>query len=247
MVGDLGLTGIGLVCCLACVFILPCFIWLIWGGIILDNAHGLRSEGTCRADQFWWHCASAFISVGVFALLQCCQQMAAKSPADGTLGGSSRKTLAQHILAVNNTCDLLIAILRLVYMLAFAVFGVVLWESLGHEPQSIKPVYQDCSDWFKHFDSDYDDFLTLWKITTIFNFVVTILVVVAATYSIVCMRKKEPEPTLDEIHAQNTFSTFAPIANYQPNYGGTSQVVTPPKFDNQYTAVGPADNRHPAL
>ena len=67
MVGDLGLTGIGLVCCLACVFILPCFIWLIWGGIILDNAHGdellselrvtqalgLGSEGTCRADQFW--------------------------------------------------------------------------------------------------------------------------------------------------------------------------------------------------
>merc|ERR1712124_201911 len=54
-------------CCLCCST--PLFMWLIWGGIITDDAKDDMDTSFCRADEFWGQQVAAFIAFSVICVL----------------------------------------------------------------------------------------------------------------------------------------------------------------------------------
>ena len=46
--------------CLACMIVVPYVMWIVWGGIILDDANGMKDLVHCDADTRWWMQAAGF-------------------------------------------------------------------------------------------------------------------------------------------------------------------------------------------
>ena len=106
----------------------------MWGSFILHDAERLQHIVDCKAKEFYWSQACAFIAVFLLPFLQC----------------------VEHGCGCSGKCTFL---LQLVWNIAFAVFSIYLWLSLGDEWHN-----QTCTAMFQS-KKKYDEFLILWKIT----------------------------------------------------------------------------------
>jgi hypothetical protein len=42
------------------MIVVPYVMWIVWGGIILDDANGMKDLVHCDADTRWWMQAAGF-------------------------------------------------------------------------------------------------------------------------------------------------------------------------------------------
>merc|ERR1712167_101295 len=109
--------------CIACCFVAPFFMWLIWGSIITNKADDWKDSGTCRAEEFWWMQVSAYISVGVFVCATSALQAIDK---EGNNDG--------HMKAVPQTPPAIaVGLLRIAWFIGYSIYAIVLWNSLGDQ------------------------------------------------------------------------------------------------------------------
>merc|ERR1711865_1319873 len=114
------------ICCLLCMVGVPYLMWIIWGGIILNDVSDMKDSPYCDADTRWWMQAGGFFfhaktqdsSSSVLELMAC------------------PRLLDQIIVGLNN-----------LFFLGWSIYAIVLLLALGDSP-SIDGFTGNCEDFF---------------------------------------------------------------------------------------------------
>ena len=80
-------------------------------------------------------------------------------------------------------CDLtksrgstLVLLISVFWTLGCTAYVAILWDSLGDSPAEVTAAgYSDCESFFEDTQSEYDEFLTLWKLTACMYFISCII------------------------------------------------------------------------
>jgi len=146
-------------------------MWLIWGGIITDDAKDAMDTSTCRADEFWGQQVAAFIAFSVVCVLHIAAGIhQSKTMAEEGAAGDP-KASAAAAAAPKTPCMWAVTLLAFCWNVAYTVYAAILWSSLGDKEKGII----ECGDLFDKFD-DSKKFLVLWKVTAVLYFINTALI-----------------------------------------------------------------------
>merc|ERR1711865_349006 len=152
-----GICALCLILLLSCTLIPAFLMWIIWGSMIVDASSHMTDIKSCRARDFWWHMCSAYIGVGAIFVLNCCFKC-----------GSVAFSKGQEIFAG------LGLLVQMLFTWIWSIYAITLWAEFNNNPDNIPDKFADCLD-FLTFVSKNDELITLWKVTAIWYWILSII------------------------------------------------------------------------
>jgi len=165
----LGMGALCLALLVSCT-LLPAFLmWIIWGSMIVDDSSHMTDIESCRARDFWWHMCSAYIGVGAMFVLNCCFRCA-------TLAFSKAQEIAWGL-------GLLI---QMLFTWVWSIYAITLWAEFDNNPDNIPDKFANCEAFLTYISTN-DELITLWKVTAIWYWILSIIFVVLLAVGIYCI------------------------------------------------------------
>merc|ERR1711865_150129 len=143
------------ICCLLCMVGVPYLMWIIWGGIILNDVSDMKDSPYCDADTRWWWQAAGFFFQAWFWVTLAIRYFHAKTQ------DSSSSVL--ELMACPRLLDQIIVGLNNLFFLGWSIYAIVLLLALGDSP-SIDGFTGNCEDFF-NLASETESFLVLAEVT----------------------------------------------------------------------------------